>query len=566
MRGAGAGGVRAHVLVCVLLTVAIWAVYAQVAGHGYTNFDDEVYVVRNPAVAAGLSWHGLVWAFTTAHEAYWIPLTWLSFMLDVSLFGLDPGAQLLVNVGLHTVGALLLYGLMVRMTGRLGPSAFVAAVFALHPVHVESVAWIAQRKDVLSTLFALLAMHAHVGFVRRPTLGRRVAVVVWFALGVLAKPMVVTVPVLLVLLDAWPLGRIRDRAALVRVLVEKIPLGLVAVAAATMVVVTQRAAGAVPALAAVPLGLRVSNALTAYVRYLGMLVWPSGLAVFYPLAPVPAWQVAGAVAVLLGVSVVALRWARSAPWLLVGWLWYLVMLLPVIGFVQVGGQALADRYLHLPSIGITIALAWSVAAAARHRPVARLVAAGAGLVVCVAWADVAWRQVSYWTSSETLFRRAVAVTRGNFLAENNLGEALAREGRLEEAGRHYAEAVRLNPGYPEARNNLGNHLAMHGRYAEAEEQYRAALARRPDMVPAISNLATTRAREHDYAGAERLFRRALALDPRNAGAHFGLGDVLLALGRPAEALAEYEAADRLAPGDARLQARIAAARARAGSS
>lgn len=565
MRGERPGGVRDHALVCAVLVAAIWIVYAQVAGHAYVNFDDEVYVPRNPAVASGISWSGLVWAFTTAHEAYWIPLTWISFMLDVSLFGLWPGGHALVNVALHTMGTLLLYGVLVRMTARTAPSAFVAAAFALHPVHVESVAWISQRKDVLSALFAFLALHAHVSYVRRPTWGRQAVVTAAFALGVLAKPMVVTIPAVLVLLDAWPLGRITDRRALVRVVIEKIPLGLVAVGAAAMVLATQSGAGAVQEAEAVPVTMRLANATIAYVRYLGMLVWPSRLAVFYPLHPVPAWEAALSGGALVGISVgVGVR-ARTAPWLSVGWLWYLVMLLPIVGVIQVGGQSHADRYLHLPSIGIFIAAIWSIAAFVADRPAAGRVAAIAGAIVCVVWAGLAWRQVAYWKTSERLFRRAVAVTHGNFLAHNNLGEAIAREGRFEEAGRHYAEAVRINPGYPEARNNLGNHFGMQGRLVEAEAEFRAALARRPDVAPAISNLGTVRARQGDFAGAEELYRRALAIEPRNVDAHLGLGDVLLALGRPEEALTEYEMADRLRPGEAQTTARITRARARLGA-
>jgi len=565
MRGERPGGVRDHALVCAVLVAAIWIVYAQVAGHAYVNFDDEVYVPRNPAVASGISWSGLVWAFTTAHEAYWIPLTWISFMLDVSLFGLWPGGHALVNVALHTMGTLLLYGVLVRMTARTAPSAFVAAAFALHPVHVESVAWISQRKDVLSALFAFLALHAHVSYVRRPTWGRQAVVTAAFALGVLAKPMVVTIPAVLVLLDAWPLGRITDRRALVRVVIEKIPLGLVAVGAAAMVLATQSGAGAVQEAEAVPVTMRLANATIAYVRYLGMLVWPSRLAVFYPLHPVPAWEAALSGGALVGISVgVGVR-ARTAPWLSVGWLWYLVMLLPIVGVIQVGGQSHADRYLHLPSIGIFIAAIWSIAAFVADRPAAGRVAAIAGAIVCIVWAGLAWRQVAYWKTSERLFRRAVAVTHGNFLAHNNLGEAIAREGRFEEAGRHYAEAVRINPGYPEARNNLGNHFGMQGRLVEAEAEFRAALARRPDVAPAISNLGTVRARQGDFAGAEELYRRALAIEPRNVDAHLGLGDVLLALGRPEESLTEYEMADRLRPGEAQTTARITRARARLGA-
>jgi tetratricopeptide (TPR) repeat protein len=532
-----------HWAVAGLLIVATCAVYAGVRGHAYVNLDDDVYVLGNPWVREGLSWGTVRWAFGTVYEAYWIPLTWLSLALDCRLFGLNAGAHLVENVGLHAVDGVLLYAVLVTMTGAVGRSAWVAALFALHPLHVESVAWVSQRKDVLSTLFWMLTTLAYVRYARRPSLGRYAAVVLPFAAGLLAKPMLVTLPATLLLLDWWPLAR-RDHGLGARIL-EKLPLFALSLAASAVTIWTQRGAGAVPALASIPLGERIGTALINYALYLGKLLWPSHLAVFYPLRPTDAALAAAAALLLALISVSAVRLARSAPYLLVGWLWFLITLSPVIGLVQVGGQQIADRYTYLPSIGLFVIAAWgAVELVERYAPPLRSALAAAGVVLAVVAALLTRRQVPYWQDSVTLFARAIAVTTGNFLAENNLGEALAASGRRDEAAVHYAEAVRIHPGYAPARNNLGITLAEQGRYAEAEQEFRAALARNPGLSMAASNLATTRARLGDYEDALVHYRRALEIDPTNAVALEGMGDSLVLLGRLEEAIVRYRDAIR----------------------
>jgi tetratricopeptide (TPR) repeat protein len=540
----------------------VFTVYAGVGGHAYLNLDDDVYVTRNPWVRNGLTWESARWAFTTVHEAYWIPLTWLSLMLDCSLFGMHAGAHLLENVALHALDSVLLFALLSTLTGTTWRSAWVAALFALHPAHVESVAWVSQRKDVLSALFWMLTTLAYVRYARRPSGGRSLPIVLAFGLGLLAKPMLVTLPVTLVLLDWWPLAR-RDRG-FVGLVLEKIPLLVLSAAASAVTLFTQGSAGAVPALASIDLGARVANALTNYLLYLGTILWPWPLAVFYPLAPPDPAFAATAAVLLVAVSAVALAAARRAPYLLVGWLWFLVTLLPVIGLVQVGGQQIADRYTYLPSIGIFVMAAWGAVdlLAARRGAVAGLATAGGATVAAAAL--LSWHQVSYWRDSITLFTRAVAVTERNFLAHNNLGEALVAAGRADEAARHYIEAARIHPGYAPARNNVGLVLARQGRYAEAEQEFRAALARTPSSALIESNLATTRARLGDYTDAVAHYERSLALDPTNPVTHASLADSLVLLGRLDEAIRHQQEAVRLSIDPRKARAALARTLRRAG--
>lgn len=538
------------------------AVYADVGGHAYLNLDDDVYVTRNPWVRSGLSWASVQWAFTTIHEAYWIPLTWLSLMLDCELFGMHAGGHLLVNVGLHALDAVLLYALLITLTGAMWPSAWVAALFALHPTHVESVAWVSQRKDVLSALFWMLTTLAYVRYARRPSLPRYLLVVVPFALGLLTKPMLVTLPVTLLLLDLWPLDR-RSRGFGTLVL-EKLPLFALSAAASAGTLFTQSSAGAVPELASIAPGARLANALTNYALYVGKIVWPASLAVFYPLAPADVAFAAASGVLLAVVSAVALTLARREPYLLVGWLWFLVTLLPVIGLVQVGGQQIADRYTYLPSIGLFVMAAWGAQRLLGSRPGGPAMLAAAGATTVVAAAFLSWRQVPHWRDSITLFTRAVAVTERNFLAHNNLGEALAAAGRADEAATHYTEAARLHPGYAPARNNVGLIYAHQGRYAEAEQEFRAALARSPGSAVTESNLATTRARLGDYADAIAHYERSLALDPTNPVAHASLADSLAIVRRLDEAIRHYEEAVRLSLDPRQARAALARTLRRAG--
>src|SRR5262245_57582699 len=547
-----------HAVVCALLVAAVAVVYAEVRSHAYLNLDDDVYVLRNPWIREGLRWETVRWAFTSVYKEYWIPLTWMSLALDCRLFGLDAGAHLLENVAWHAADSLLLYAALVTATGAAGRSAWVAALFALHPMHVESVAWVSLRKDVLSTFFWMLTMLAWIRYTRRPSLARYLVVVLPFVLGLLAKPMLVTLPIVLLLLDVWPLGR--RAQGLARLAAEKLPLLALSLAASAVTLWTQHGAGAVVELATRPIGERLETALINYGLYLGKLVWPVDLAVFYPLATADAGLAASAALLLVLVSALALAFARREPALLVGWLWFLVTLLPLIGLVQIGGQQIADRYSYVPSIGIFVMVAWGVPRlwAGLARGAAPWVPGALGAATALLMALLTRQQVSYWRDSITLFERALAVTQRNFFAHNNLGEPLAAAGRREEAARHYAEAARLHPGYAPARNNQGIVLAEAGRYADAEREFRAALAIDPRLAIAESNLGTARARLGAYEDAIIHYERALTLEPSNAIAHEGLGDSLALLGRLDEAIARYRQALRWEPD--RVSARRSLAR------
>jgi tetratricopeptide (TPR) repeat protein len=471
-------------LLALLLAAATLAVFARVNHFEFLNYDDPLYVTVNPHVQQGLSVEGVRWAFTTFTAANWHPLTWISLMLDASIGGTDPFVFHLTNLVLHLANVLLLFSFLDRITGRPRPSAVTAALFAIHPLHVESVAWIAERKDVLSTLFLLLTLMAYARFVEQPDRPRRLAVVLLFALGLLAKPMLVTLPVLLLLLDAWPLRRSAPWRSLV---LEKLPLFAMSIGTGILTFVAQRQAETVGSLAGYPLGVRVANAIVATATYLGRTIWPTRLAVFYPHpgASLGAVAVAGSAVVLFALTSWAIRLRRSRPYLFFGWGWYLVTLAPVVGIVQVGWQARADRYTYIPLIGIFLAVVWAISESLADRP---------ALLSSLAWAAlvplgiIAFVQAGYWRDSETLFRHALAVTGDNAVAHSNLGTALLRRGLVAEAEGHFTEAVRINPHFAEARSNLGVALGRQGRIDEAILEWQRALELQPDYPDARRNL------------------------------------------------------------------------------
>ncbi len=531
--------------------------YAQVAGHPFISFDDNRYLTENPVVQRGLTWRGVAWAFTTFHVSNWHPLTWLSHMADVELFGLAAGPHHLVNVALHALDAALLLLVLFRLTGALGRSAAVAALFAVHPLHVESVAWVAERKDLLSTLFGLLALLAYARHAERPRTRTLAAVAVAFAASLLAKPMWVTLPFLLLLLDLWPLRRWPVRGAAThdeivpsssprRLVLEKLPLLALSIASSAITVAAQRSGGALQGL---DLGLaaRLGNAAVSYVRYLTKTVWPSPLAIFYPHPgnDLPAWQALGAVGILTAISAVAMmRWRRS-PWLAVGWGWFLGTLVPVIGLVQVGAQAMADRYTYLPSIGLFVAIAWEAERLAGAR--GRRVLGGVAVAALLALSALTFRQLGHWSSHERLFRHALEVTPANGVAHGVLAEDLRRQGRLEEALAEAREAVQLAPGTPRHWNNLGVSLREAGRLPEAREALGEALRLDPSHVSSWANLALVDQDLGDLEGAEGAALRAAQLAPDDGAGWFRLGVLRARLGRLAEAVDAYQEAVRHAP-------------------
>lgn len=536
-------------VLALLLAALTLVVFGQVCGHGFSIYDDCLYVTDNRVVQAGLTAKGIAWASTTWHASNWHPLTWASHMLDVSLYGPNPAGHHLTNLLFHAANAVLLFLVLLRMTGAPWRSAFAAALFAVHPLHVESVAWIAERKDVLSTFFWLMTIGAYLRYVERPGAARYVPVVVLFALGLMAKPMLVTLPITLLLLDFWPLGRMNQPAGPAAVLREKIPLFALSLASAAVTLAAQVAGTSAISFARVPVAARVSNAFVAAGSYIVKTVWPSALAVYYP-HPGPgldAWAVAGAVLLLVAVTVLALRRAKKSPYLATGWFWYLATLLPVIGLVQVGSQSMADRYTYVPLIGLFIAVSWGVPELVPRWRFREPFLAISAAAVLAALAVTTSFQLRHWRSDVALFSHALDVTSGNWLAEMNLGAALDRAGRADEAIPHYREAIRIRPDYAEAHYNLGVDMARKGKIGEAVAHYRRALEIWPDYPYAHNNLGLALERLGNAEEAIVHYRAAVASLPDFALAHNNLGSALGSQGKDDEAMAHFRDAARIAP-------------------
>ncbi len=563
--------------IALLLLLGTLAVYLPAARCGFSCYDDGDYVVENQMVLSGLTWAGVKWAFTTWHASNWHPLTWLSHMTDCQLFGLNAGMHHSVNVLFHAANSLLLLLLLLRWTNAVWPSAFAAALFAWHPLHVESVAWIAERKDVLSTFFALLALLAYTKHVASakcqvPRTGSAPAATVspvtchlspfyWlallcFALGLMAKPMLVTLPCVMLLLDYWPLNRTRNSESgirnFLRLLPEKIPFFALSAASCVVTFLAQHQGGAVASLKNVPLHYRLENVPVAYLDYLLKMIWPARLAVFYPLNPATPLEVLAAVAVLAAVSAVVWRARRASPYCLAGWLWFLGTLVPVIGLVQVGGAAMADRYSYFPSIGIFLAAALGVRDGVnRFRLATPVVASLAGLVLAACLA-LTHRQVNFWQDDITLFRHAIKVTKENDTAHLNLGFALEKNGQKTEALAEYRAALKLDPDRAEAHNNLANLLDDAGQPDEAAAEYREALRLRPGYVAAHDNFGTLLAEQGRFDEAIEQYADAARQDPNDWHAAFLSAKALLKQGRDAEAIPYFREALRLDPNNSRV--------------
>ncbi len=579
--------------ILIALVVLNLVVYWGVQRFDFVNWDDSTYLTENPNVQAGLSPSNVWWALTTGHSPYWHPLTWLSHMTDVTLYGMDPGMHHVTNLAIHIASTLLLYLLLRRMTADEGPSAFVAALFAVHPLHVESVAWLAERKDVLSSFFLLGTIWAYAVYVERATWRRYLLVVGAYVLALMSKPMVVTLPVALLLLDVWPLRRIRLAGSegpvyrsLQACLVEKLPLLALALATSVATFIVQKQVGAVAGLSMLPLPLRIKNALIGYVAYLGATVWPANLAAFYPLRDIAEWEVVAAVIILLTLTALAWRLRNTHPYVIVGWLWYIVTVAPVIGLMQAGEQARADRFMYIPIVGLFVIAAWGGRDLLRRISLPPKSAAAIAAVVIAVAAWVARAQAATWSDSITLWQHAARVTRANYIAyenmaqaqrdrgeltqseanyrtaltlapahspgyeaiiHNSLGMVLDREGKSDEARQHFADAVRLSPGFAEGRINLANALAASGAFADAIAQFEAAIVLKPDLTEPQVGLGAALLRENKPAEAIPHYREALRLDPKLAEAHNGLGGALAMEGKADEAMAEYQEALRLKP-------------------
>ncbi|MGP8198766.1 MAG: tetratricopeptide repeat protein [Limisphaerales bacterium] len=534
--------------VCLVLATITFAVFGQTAGFGFVNYDDDKYVYENPVVAQGLTFKGIVWAFTRTHSANWHPLTWLSHMLDCQLYGLHPGGHHLTNVLLHIAAVIALFLVLRQMTGALWRSAFVAAVFAIHPLRVESVAWVAEHKDVLSGLLFMLTMGAYVRYARRPWSPARYGLVVLlFAMGLMCKPMLVTLPLVLLLLDYWPLQRV-EPLKLSGLLLEKLPLLALSSAACVATLLAQNRPMQSNQLYSLP--LRCANALVSCMVYLGQMVWPAGLAVFYPFPHdgLPSWEVALAGMLLAGLSAVAWVWRRKQPGMLVGWLWYLVMLLPVVGIIQVGDQAHDDRYTYLPQIGIYVAVTWLAAEWGAKWHAGRLAFGSIMTAVLAVFVVCAWIQTGYWKNSDELWTHALGYTTRNYRAHCNLGNALCDEGRVDEAITHYQEALQIQPNQAEFHNNLGTAFRQEGRVDEAITQYQEALQIQPNEAEMRYNLGNALLQKGRVDEAIADYQKVLQIKPDYAEAHNNLAIALFQKGRVDDAITHYEQALQIQPG------------------
>ena len=592
---AGGAPDRRGLVAGLVLFVAVAGVFLPALGHGFITYDDPAYVTGNAHVTGGLTWDGLRWAFQTTAASNWHPLTWISHMADCEVFGLRPWGHHLTSVLLHALNALLLFAVLRRMTGALWRSLFVAALFGLHPLHVESVAWIAERKDVLSTAFWMLTLWAYARSAEPAAAPARSRTflglaVLFFALGLMCKPMLVTIPCVLLLLDWWPLGRWQRASAAGRraLLLEKIPFFAIAAASGAVTLFAQGRGGTVQSVEDFPLAVRLANAVTAYVQYVGKCLVPVRLAVFYPFLPEPPplWQPLLGAALLAGVTIAVIRAARRRPYLVTGWLWFLGTLVPVIGLVQIGGQSMADRYTYVPLIGVFLMLVWLAADAGAAAPQFRWAPAAVGAAVLAACAGLTERQLGFWRDGVSLFRHALAVTTpGNWVAHANLYltlaptdpaesraelaatmrslgdfaakydrrglELLRAPGGLPEAIKAFRTALRILPPMPEPHCHLGVALAQTpGGLSEAIDEFQEALRLRPGYAEAHAGLGSAIARTPGrLLEAIGEFRTALQLDPNLAEAHAGLGALLATIpGREAEAIEELQAALRLNPG------------------
>jgi tetratricopeptide (TPR) repeat protein len=583
-------------LLSLLLVAGTWFCYRNLRDDSFISFDDPAYIVHNNHVRTGVTWSGIVWAFQAVHASNWHPLTWISHMVDCSLFALNPAGHHFTNLLFHIANTLLLFGLWHRLTGSIWRSFFVAAFFAWHPLHVESVAWISERKDVLSTFFFMLTLLAYARYARNPPLhetpsprrfspsGAKVhpfalqnpltfyfLSLVFFALGLLSKPMLVTLPFVLLLLDIWPLSRVHLQSGKVRSMLplatEKIPFFVLSLASACVTFLAQRQSGAVSSFQIVSPGLRLANAVVSYPRYILKTIWPAKLSIIYPYPDHwPALTVIAALLFLGVVSWLCLKMLSRRPYLAVGWFWYLGTLVPVIGFVQVGSQAIADRYTYIPGIGLLIMIVWGLADLTISAIFLKggYVTPAAASVALVACAICSAKQLEHWKNGETLFRHAIEVTDNNYAAYDGLGSALADAGKSEEALRWLSKAVQIAPGYSQAQFNLGTLLLQLRRFDEALDHLRIAVTLNPNSAESHENLGIALFRTGKLEDAKESLVKTIRLNPGDAEAHHVLGLVLLNQSKPVEAAPEFAATLRLNPHHAEAHRNLGVAFAQLG--
>ena len=595
------------ILIALALVVLTVLAYLPVFKADFINYDDPDYVTSNPKVQAGLTIEGVKWAFTTGHASNWHPLTWMSHMLDWQLFEDNAVSHHATNLVLHVINAVLVFALLRTLTRTFWRSAFVAALFALHPTHVESVAWVAERKDVLSATFWFGTMLAYLKYSEYVDKGKSKAAASYilalflFACGLMSKPMVVTLPFVLLLLDYWPLKRLMLPGGAMdenkgitpgRLFLEKVPFFLFSIISSCITFRVQKAGGAVTKIDVLPVLTRIENAFISYPRYIGKMFWPADLAVLYPHPwKWSLWAAILAAIFVIGISAIAVWQIKSRRYIAFGWFWFLGTLVPVIGVVQVGMQSIADRYTYIPYLGIFIIIAWGIAELSARFPGTKVAASISGSIIILACAGLTWKQAQFWKNSGTLFSHAVAVTDRNFLAHNNLGDylskqgdhenaikhfqqaltiypqfdlawhsiaySLANRGRLAEAIVHYERAIKLNPNNPGYFNNYGNALGSVGRDSDAIVQYFRAAELDAENEDAYNNLGVSLAMTGKVAEGIEHLHKAIRLNPRNPSAHSNLGNAYAVQGRTDDAIAEYEIALRLRPDDAQAHNNIA---------
>ncbi len=562
-----------RIIISLLLLITTIAVYWPAVGHEFINYDDPAYVTGNAHVGTGFTYENIRWAFTTTLMGNWNPVTWLSHMADMHLYGLDPRGHHLTSVILHGLTTVLLFLFLNKATGAVWRSALVALIFSLHPLRVESVAWVSERKDVLSAFFFMTTLLAYAFYIERQSIMRYCVVALSFILGLMAKPMLVTLPFLLLLLDYWPFSRLdagqrtsaplprgkRDfpatnRTSLAGILIEKLPFFLLSAVFSFIAVYAQKDAKALLSLPAHPLMQRISNALLAYMNYLGKIFWPQDLAVLYPLpGHIPAPHAILAFIFLAGISSACVLFSRRYPFVLTGWFWFAGSLVPVIGLIQVGLQAMADRYTYIPSIGLAILLVWGASEMTRNVRHRTLLMTAAGCVLVLLLAVSARIQLKYWENSIALFTHAVAVTRNNYVAHTNLGDALDKQGRYDEAMRHYGEALRIKPDEAFVYDKLATDFDIVGRLDDAVAYYGKSLQLDPGNARVHNNLGITLIRRGDAGEAIKHFMQAVQLDPGFGDAHYNLGLALTTEGKTQEAITHYAEALRLNPSDPEIR-------------
>jgi tetratricopeptide (TPR) repeat protein len=568
------------VSICLTLALATLATFWQVHSHEFiTTFDDDFYIVDNDHVKAGLTFKGIVWAFTTAHAFNWHPLTWISHMLDCQLFGVNPAEHLFTNVLIHIANTLLLFLVLKLATANLWASAFVAAAFALHPLHVESVAWASERKDVLSTFFGILAIWAYLHYAERTNIQRYLLVVLLLCLSLLSKQMLVTLPVVLLLLDYWPLRRLKlakqnsrnlpqtiPSVSIRRCLLEKVPLLLLAVAASLIVYLVQLRTGTVRPYLEFPLSCRITNAFVAYAAYIGKMFWPAHLAIFYPHqgANLPLWQIIGSGVLLLLITAAAIYKIRQKPYFLVGWLWYLVTALPVIGLVQVGVQAYADRYTYVPLTGLFIIIAWGANDLLSRMRYRQVIFALVAVAVIAALGVTQHRQVKYWRDGMTLYTHAIQVTKNNWWAYHHIGELFFRDEKFDEAIKYLNEALRIKPDFADAHNNIGAALVRQGKFDEAIQHLTEALQINPASADAHANLGFAFAKIGDVQKAIEHYLASLQINPAQPDTQFNLANLFIEKGDLDQAVSHYQQALLLKPDYLEARSNLAKALANQG--